>query len=191
MDIQMTAREIGLLETANNLSQVIESNDIADKVGASMPLPDSNVSDRIYDIAKWLLSHGKTKYMFLTPEIALADAMAKFANNKFEIVFAIPCDMDKEAKERLKNNLPRNTTVNILKEPFFPKNFFPCNGMLVACGYFAAERPMVLLDTYRLIDHYSGFLGKKAFVPYVEVPSAIRYDGWLEVNPQRFNTNWR
>jgi len=188
MDIQMTAREIGLFETAKNLSVVIESNDVVKKVGALMPLPEAAVEDRINDIAEWLLSYSKTKYLFLTPEMALADAMMKFSNKMIEFVFAIPSDMDKEAEERLKNNLPCNTSV--LEESFFPEKFFPYNGMMIASGYFAAERPMVLWDTYRLIEHYSGFLGKKVFVPYVEVPSAVRYDGWLEVKPQRLNAIW-
>lgn len=188
MDIQMTAREVGLFETAKNLSAVIESKDIAEKAGALMPLPGADVADRIDDIAKWILSCGKAKYLFLTPEIALANAMVNLSCKNLEIVFTIPSDMNKEAKERLKNNLPCNTSV--LEESFFPENFFPRNGMMIACGYFAAERQMVLWDTYRLIEHYSGFLGKKAFVPYVEVPSAVRYDGWLEVKPQRLNVSW-
>lgn len=188
MDIQMTAREVGLFETAKNLSAVIESKDIAEKVGALMPLPGADVADRIDDIAKWILSCGKAKYLFLTPEIALANAIVNLSCENLEIVFTIPSDMDKEAKERLKNNLPCNTSV--LEESFFPENFFPRNGMMVACGYFAAERQMVLWDTYRLIEHYSGFLGKKAFVPYVEVSSAVRYDGWLEIKPQRLNVSW-
>lgn len=188
MDIQMTVREIGLFETARNLSIVIESNDVVEKVGALMPLPEATVEDRIKDIAEWLLSYSKTKYLFLTPEIALVDAIMKFSNKMTEIVFAIPSDMDIEAKERLKNNLPCNTSV--LEESFFPENFFPRNGMIIASGYFASDRPMVLCDTYRLIEHYSGFLGKKVFVPYVEVPSAVRYDGWLEVKPQRLNATW-
>ena len=41
---------------------------------------------------------------------------------------------------------------------------------------------MVLPETYRMIEHYnSGFWGKKVFVPYVELPDAVRYDEWLEI----------
>lgn len=50
---------------------------------------------------------------------------------------------------------------------------------------------MVLPETYRMIDHYSGFLGKKVFVPYVELEDAVRYEGWMEVSRDRFNTVWR
>ena len=50
---------------------------------------------------------------------------------------------------------------------------------------------MILSDTYRMVEHYSGFLGKKVFVPYVELSSALRYDGWMEVNQQRLSTKWR
>lgn len=183
MDIQMTTKEIGCFEVARNLSCVAESQDIVEKVGAFMPLPDVDVEARITEVSKWLLSFHKSKYFFLTPEIALASKMVELSDFNVEIVFALSADMDDESKNRLKSNLPNNTSV--LYESCFPEDFFPRNGMLVVCGYQAAERPMVLLDTYRLIEHYSGFLGKKAFVPYVELAAAIRYEGWMEVKPQR------
>lgn len=191
MDIQKTAREIGLFETAINLAKVSNSLDIMKRVGASMPLPDADIRERVECIAKWLLSFGKRKYMFLTPEIALAEEMVKQSDGKEEIIIAIPCDMEAEAKERLKCNLPHGITVTVLEEPFFPDAFFPGNGMLVICGYLGGERAMILPDTYRMAEHYSGFLGKKVFVPYVEFNMATRYEGWMEMNQQRFSAKWR
>ncbi len=180
MDIQKTAREIGLFETAINLAKVSNSLDVMKKVGDSMPLPDTDIRERVECISKWLLGFGKSKYMFLTPEIALAEEMAKQSEGMEEIIIAIPCDMETETKERLKCNLPHGIIVTVLEEPFFPDTFFPGNGMLVICGYLGGERAMILPDTYRMIEHYSGFLGKKVFVPYVEFSMAVRYEGWME-----------
>lgn len=190
MDIQKTAREIGLFETGINLSKVCNSADVLQKVGASMPLPDENITDQLSEIAAWLIGFNKSKYMFLTPEIALIEEMSKLSN-KSEIIIAIPCDLEEESKERLRNNLPRGITVTALEEPYFPQSFFPGNGLIVVCGYSADGRPMVLPDTYRMVEHYSGFLGKKVFIPYKELDIAARYDGWMEVNQQRLNTKWR
>jgi len=190
MDMQKTAREIGLFETGINLSKVCNSTDVIQKVGTSMPLPDEDIADRLSQIATWLNSFGKSKYMFLTPEIALIEAMSKLSSQS-EVIIAIPCDLEEEAKERLRNNLPRGIEVTILEEPFFPQSFFPGNGLMVVCGYSADGRPMVLPDTYRMVEHYSGFLGKKVFIPYKELGTAARYDGWLEVSQQRLSTKWR
>ena len=190
MDMQKTAREIGLFETGINLSKVCNSTDVIQKVGASMPLPDEDIADRLPQIATWLNSFGKSKYMFLTPEIALIEAMSKLSSQS-EVIIAIPCDLEEEAKERLRNNLPCGIEVTILEEPFFPQSFFPGNGLMVVCGYSAGGRPMVLTDTYRMVEHYSGFLGKKVFIPYKELETAARYDGWLEVSQQRLSTKWR
>lgn len=190
MDMQKTAREIGLFETGINLSKVCNSTDVIQKVGASMPLPDEDIVDRIPQIAAWLHSFGKSKYMFLTPEIALIEEMSKLSNQE-EVIIAIPCDLEEEAKERLRNNLPRNIEVTILEEPYFPQSFFPGNGLMVVCGYAAGGRPMVLPDTYRMVEHYSGFLGKKVFIPYKDLETAARYDGWLEVSQQRLSAKWR
>lgn len=191
MDIQKTAREIGLFETAINLAKVSNSADVIQKVGTSMPLPNEDIGIRVKQVAKWLYNFNKNKYMFLTPEIALFEEMSKLANTHIEIIIATPCDLEQEAKERLKNNLPRNITVTVLEEPYFPQSFFPKNGMLVICGYLGGNRALVFPDTYRMVEHYSGFLGKKVFVPYQELDSASRYDGWMEINQQRLNAKWR
>lgn len=89
MDMQKTAREIGLFETAVNLVAVCDSSDVQAKVGASMPLPDANITKNIKFIAEWLVSFGKKKYLFMTPEIALAEAMAKLADHDTEIIFIL------------------------------------------------------------------------------------------------------
>ena len=191
MDMQKTAREIGLFETAVNLVAVCSSSDVQSKVGASLPLPDVNITVNIKSIAEWLVSFGKKKYLFMMPEIALAEEMAKYSDHDTEIIFMIPCNMDLEAKGRLKNNLPNQMKVSVWEEPFFPDDFFPGNGMIVVSGYMAGDRAMVLADTYRLIEHYNGFLGKRAFVPYCELTSAYRYEGWLEAGQKRLNISWR
>lgn len=190
MDMQKTAREIGLFETGINLSKVCNSTDVIQKVGASMPLPDEDIANRVPQIAAWLHSFGKSKYMFLTPEITLIEEMSKYSNQD-EVIIAIPCNLEREAMDRLRNNLPRGIEVTILEEPYFPHSFFPGNGLLVVCGYAADGRAMVLPDTYRMVEHYSGFLGKKVFIPYKELETAARYDGWLEISQQRLSTKWR
>ncbi len=191
MDIQKTVREIGLFETGINLSKVRGSADVLQKVGASMPLPDEDIKEKAQQIAAWLHSFSKSRYMFLTPEIALIEEMAKVKEPKEEAIVAIPCDLEAEAKERLRNNIPRGIRVTILEEPYFPQSFYPGNGMMVVCGYSAGGRSMVLPDTYRMVEHYSGFLGKKAFIPYKELDTAVRYDGWMEISQQRLSTKWR
>lgn len=191
MDIQKTAREIGLFETAVNLAKVSNSADVIQKVGASMPLPGEEIVGRVGQVAKWLLNFDKSKYMFLTPEIALIEEMGKLASRKTEVIIAVPRDLEQEAKDRLNNNLPYGITVSVLEEPYFPQSFFPGNGMMVISGYLGGDRAMVLPDTYRMVEHYSGFLGKKVFVPYRELDAAMRYEGWMEISQQRLSAKWR
>ena len=191
MDMQKTAREIGLFETAVNLAKVRNSADVIHKVGASMPLPDEGIGVRVGQVAEWLLSFGKSKYMFLTPEIALIEEIGKRTDRGPEVIIAVPCDLEQEAKERLNNNLPHGVVVTVLEEPYFPQAFFPGNGMMVISGYLGGGRAMVLPDTYRMVEHYSGFLGKKVFIPYRELDASTRYDGWMEISQQRLSAKWR
>ncbi len=191
MDIQGTAREIGLFETAINISKVKNSIDVINKIGMSFPLPDDAIKDRTKKVAEWLLGFGKSRYMFFMPELALIEEMKKRMDNHFEVIIVIPSDLDMDAKERINRNLPKEVKTIILPEPFFIDSFFPRNGMIVASGYFGCERAMVLPDTYRMIEHYRCFHGKKVFVPYVELAEAYHYEQWKEINQSRLSAIWR
>ena len=191
MDVKRTVREIGLFEMGINLEKVKNSEEICNKVGDSIPLPAENMIGRVKDAAKWILSFDKHKYLFFQPEIALFEEMKKIAPHNMEIIILLPCDLNIEEKERIKSNLPSGVAITNVEEPFFPESFYPGNGIMVISGYLGGNRLMVLADTYRMVEHYSGFLGKKVFVPYVELDTASRYDGWIEMNPQRISADWR
>lgn len=192
MDIKKTAREIGLFETARNLATVRDSEEIVEKVGASMPLPDADIGDKLKQVAEWLLGFGKSKYMFLSPEIALIEEMSKSSDPLTEYIIIVPCDLDRESKERLENNLPHAAIVTILEEPYFHSNIYPKNGLLVVTGYSTGERAMVLQETFRMFEHYNCFFfGKKVFVPYHEMDGAAKFDEWMEIDQQKITAKWR
>lgn len=192
MNIQSTVREIGAFETARNLANVLESNSVAAKVGAEMPLPETSIEDRIHGVAEWLLAFNKSKYMFLNAEFLLIETMADLAKSPFEALIVVSRDMTDDSKSRLISNLPHrdNLIVTVLEEPYFA-NIYPSSGMLVFSGYEADGRMMALTDTYRMIEEYSSFYGRKAFIPYVSLDSAVRYRGWMEVRYDRITDVWR
>ena len=128
--------------------------------------------------------------MFLSPEISIVDKLAEKSPNH-EAILLIPCDMDPEVKERLKANIPKINEGFPVGRTVFSRSLLSGNGILVICGYLAGGRMMVLPETYRMIDHYSGFWGKKVFVPYVELEDAVRYDGWMEVGKDKISMMWR
>lgn len=190
MDLLKAAREIGFFEMSTNLTKVLDSEAVWSKAGAVMPLPETDLADKVEKIAQWLASFGKSKYLFLTPEIALLEHLAALCPRD-EAIILVPCDMEEEIRTRLKDNLPKGMKTSLLEEPFFPEAFYPRNGIIVTCGYLASGRAMVLPETYRMIDHYvRGFYGKKAFVPYTELAEGARYSGWLEVSADKFNRIW-
>lgn len=190
MDIRKTAEEIGLFETAINLAKVRESLTVMNRIGTAMPMPDADIASQTQPIARWLLQFGKRKYMFLTPEIALVEAMISHTGDTAEYTFAVGADMDLDAWQRLNANLPKGARVTLLKESHFPE-YYPGNSMLVVCGYSAGGRTMVLSDTYRMAQQYKSFRGKKVFIPYVSMDAAVRYDDWMETNREEFSAEWR
>lgn len=191
MDLLKLVREIGVFELGANLTKVLNSEAIWSKAGAIMPLPEADLLNNIERIAGWLTSFGKSKYLFLTPELALIEYLAALCPGK-EAIMVVSSDMESDIRARLWNNLPKHMRTSLLEEPFFPNEFYPQNGIIVACGYLAGGRAMVLPETYRMIDHYvGGFYGKKVFVPYTELAEGTRYGGWLETSADKFNQIWR
>lgn len=191
MDLLKSVREIGFFEMSVNLAKVLKSEAVWSKAGAAMPLPETSLVDDIERIVQWLSSFGKNKYLFLTPEIALIEHLAALCPQQ-EAVMLVPCGTEEDVRTRLKNNLPKQMRTSLLEEPFFPEGFYPHNGIIVACGYLAGGRVMVLPETYRMINHYiGGFYGQKVFIPYTELAEGVRYDGWLEASGDKFSRIWR
>ena len=191
MELLKLAQEIGFFELGINLTNVLNSEAIWSKAGAVMPLPEVDLLNEIERIAGWLASFGKSKYMFLTPELALIEHLAALYPGQ-DAIMVVSSGMESDIRARLWNNLPKHMRTSLLDEPFFPNEFYPQNGIIVACGYLAGGRAMVLPETYRMIDHYvGGFYGKKVFVPYTELAEGARYGGWLEVSADKFNQIWR
>lgn len=190
MDIMQVVREVGFYETGRNLLLVGTDEELREKVAAAMPFPQGAVTDGIDALTQWIISFQKNKYLFTTPEIRIIEQLAARVSDHEAIILA-PCDMDPESRERISGNLPPEMSVTLLDEPFFPLGFFPGNGMLIACGYLAGGRPMILEETYRLLAHYSGFLGKKLFIPYAVLDEAVRYSGWMEMPADAFTSIWR
>lgn len=195
MDAIKTVREIGTFMTNENIVQVLDSEDVRTKVGAVMPLPESNFLKSMNNAVNWLAGFGKSKYMFFSPEIALIERLP-FCKDRTESIIMVPSDMEQEIKNRLNDNLPKNMKVALLDETKYPESvgidFRPRNGIIVISGYLAGERVMVLPETYRLINSYgNGFMGKIVFVPYITIQESTRYADWLEVGADKFNEIWR
>ena len=191
MNVKKAVREIGFFETALNMEAAGLNASLQDKPEITLPFPSGNTRADCEELARWLLESDKRKYLLLTPEIALIEAMAKCADRDTEVILAVPCDLDPESEERLLNNLPRSIHVSVLKEPFFPDRFLPANGMIVACGYAAGAHLFVLPETYRMIEHYGGFMGHKVFAPYIRMNAAERFEGWIETSSSNFSEKWR
>ena len=71
MNVLRTAEEIGLVQVGLNVVELLSSEELRNKVGAVMPLPSIKLKDNVEKMVAWIAELGKSKLMFLTPEIAL------------------------------------------------------------------------------------------------------------------------
>lgn len=187
MDIRGIVKEIGYFETVRNLQYVDSRSEAVQRVLSEMPLPSESAEETISKCTEMIRKKRKKKIFFLTPEIALIEKLAEQPDGIETILIALPSDLDEEICGRIGNNRMKDMDIRLIKEPFFPEEFYPKNGLIAVSGFLAGDRTMVSGEVYRMTEHYSGFLGQKIFLPYVSLPFAERYDGWLEISPERFS----
>lgn len=193
MSMQYVTGEIGILGLADNISRVSDSESVIERYSSILPLPPASpdgIGEQTDRFAEWISGFGKTKIMMTSSEIDLAAKLAEATGEDTEIIITLPSNMEAESRERLKNNLPFRSRVHTLEENSFPE-IYPENGMIVTFGYCAGGRTMIMDDTFRVVNHYSDFYGIKAFIPYIELDTALRCVGWREIDRRNFNTIWR
>ena len=115
MELLKLAQEIGFFELGINLTNVLNSEAIWSKAGAVMPLPEVDLLNEIERIAGWLASFGKSKYMFLTPELALIEHLAALYPGQ-EAIMVVSSGMESDIRARLWNNLPKHMRTSLLDE---------------------------------------------------------------------------
>ena len=187
MNIREIVKEVGYFETSLNLLPALGSADAAERIAADMPLPSADIGERIEAYAKGIAEKGKKKIFLLTPEIALIEKLAEYPENIESVLIVLPSDMDPEMCERIGKNLLKTVDIQLIREPFFPEDFSPKNGVIAVSGFLAGGRTMVSREVYRMTEHYGGFLGQKLFLPYADQQKTGKYDGWLEISHRKFH----
>lgn len=181
MDLIAVINEVGLFEASANLAG-IDHSVLAAALDGQMPLPPISCAEAAASAANWLLSFNKTRFMFLTPEIQLIEAMSAQTQRPLVCEYVLPFNVDPEIKGRLQANLPtiRTIRVSTLDEPAFPVDFYPSNGLIVACGFTSGHRAMVLPETYRMLNHYKDFRGHIVFCSVFDAKDVCSFDTWLQ-----------
>lgn len=191
MDPIKMAREIGFFNVGKNISDYMHMDNVKSMIENVIPLPDYDIRADAQEAAEWLVSMGKSMYVFLNPEMELIKNISIICNENDEAVIIIPHDMDGKSRERMVNNLPKTMNVSVMDEGFFPAGCGPANGIIISTGYLAGGRIMMLPETYRMAESYNKkFMGRKVFVPYRHIDTGIRYRGWLEADPSLFKSVW-
>ena len=163
MNIRETAAEIGMLATMQLIEPHAGDPEIRSALG-DLPVP-CGVSERIREIADALEACPKKTLMFLSPEMALIDALAE-RHTRHEIIVFMPCDMDALAAQRLRANVPEGVEIAFLSEPFFPAGVTPANSVLLTFGFQSDQRIQLSQTACRLMERYGAFPGLKLFIPY-------------------------
>ena len=184
-NIRSNTAETGVVETLANLHRYSDIPEIIEKAELYLPIPQKEDTPDADSIANSLSALGKSRMLFLTPEIAVVEKLAKYGTVK-QIVVCLPSSYDEDTCQRIAANMPQGVEISFIRENEIPHNFVPSRDAIVAFGFYDNGRGLILSSNYRMMERYKAFYGSRVLVNCGRQVSACRPVGWAPVNVSEF-----
>ncbi len=179
--------ETGLIETLSVVFKYIDDEDIIADTSLYLPIPEGSIEGMAQSIAEYLDSLGKEKLLFLTPEIAVIEAVANCKNIK-EIIICLPTETTNDVRECIESNMPSAKQISFIKSTETPahSDFKVENSAIVCFGFWEGERAIVLNNNYKMMQMYKDFYGDKILISCGNGACGARPIGWTPINTYDF-----
>ena len=186
MQLGSALSEIGVLETARVLENYIDDEEIINTAVRFMPIPYKGFADnKISEAASYLMNTGKSKLLFLTPELALFERLHDIGWDGY-IIVVLAADIEEETRTRIKSNKLNCMRIEFINEGTFPRKFAPSNGAIVTVGFESYGRSLITRTNYRMLSLYHSFLGQKVLISCFPEGLQVRPINWMLANTVDF-----
>jgi len=180
-NIRNNITETGVVETVATLAKYSDVEEIMDRAAIYLPMPEKEDISDAERIACSLCALGKKCLVFLTPEIAVMEKLAKYGTVK-QVIICLPSSCDEETARRIGANMPWGVEVSFIRENEIPKDF----DAIVAFGFYDGDRGLILGSNYRMMERYKAFYGSRVLVNCGRNAACCRPVGWAPVNVHEF-----
>lgn len=184
MNISDDILRVGLFQVAENLSKAAVGSNPMD---VAMPMPGEDISPRMEAVVDYMLQSGKKKFLLLSPEVALLDALKEHETNGLRFFIAIPADIPESISDQIRSNVPDDLDIQFVENLYIPGGFLPENGVVLTFGYLAKGYLMVRPEAYHMNKIHGSFPGQKVFVPYTELDNFVQPENWMRIRSDIFN----
>lgn len=187
MNIKETLDEIGIFETNLQIEKYLDDESLLESVLLEMPIPRKSETKLIIDSAvNRILDLGKTNVFILSNEIALIEKLLLFKNIIKNIIVCLSRNLSNEQINNIKNNVPKNSNVVFVNELEYPSIIKPKNSILLVIGYRNGNNCILTKNTYRMLEIYKNFLGKKMFISCISENVKGKQSNFISVNSKNY-----
>ena len=187
MNIKDTLDEIGILETNIQIEKYMDDKSLLDSVSSEMPIPTKNETKEIINNAvDKILELNKKNIFMLSNEIALIEKFLLHKDSIQNIIVCLSRNLSEEQVSNIKSNVPKNSNVTFIYELEYPNIIKPRDSVILVLGYLNGNNSIVTNNTYRMIELYKSFLGKKVFVSCVSDDVKLRQKNFISINSKNY-----
>lgn len=187
MNIKDTLDEIGILETNLQIEKYIDDKSLLNNVSSEMPVPiKCETKDIIDNAMNKILELNKKNIFMLSNEIALIEKMLLYKDKVQNIIVCLSRNLSEEQINNIKSNIPKNSNVTFINELEYPNIIKPKDSIILVLGYVNGNNCIVTNNTYRMVELYKNFLGKKVFVRCISDNVKIKQRNFISINGQNY-----
>lgn len=187
MNIKDTLDEIGILETNIQIEKYLDDKVLLDSISSEIPISVKNeTKDIINNAVKTILELGKSNIFMLSNEIALIEELVLHKDKIKNIIVCLSRNLSEEQINNVKSNIPKNSNVTFIHELEYPSIIKPKDSIILVLGYSNGNSCIVTSNTYRMIELYKSFFGKKVFINCISDNVKIRQKNFITINGKNY-----
>lgn len=187
MNIKDTLDEIGILETNIQIEKYIDDKSLLNSVSSEMPVPIKKETKEIINNAvNRILELNKKNILMLSNEIALIEEFLLHKDKIENIIVCLSRNLSEEQVNNIKCNVPKNSNVIFIHELEYPTIIKPRDSIILVLGYLNGNNCIVTNNTYRMIELYKSFLGKKVFVSCISGDVKLKQKNFISINSKNY-----
>ena len=183
----MALEEIGILETNRQIEKYLEDEVLINSIKNDIPVPSKKeTKDIIKKVISKIIDMKKENIFILSNEMALIERMLDYRSNIKNIIVALSRNLTEEQINNIKNNIPNDNNVYFINELEYPSIVKPKDSLILVFGYINGNNCIVPINTYRMIEMYKSFLGKKVFVNCINDEVIVNQNGFISINANNY-----
>ena len=152
-----------------------------------MPVPIQCETKTIVNNAvNKIIDMNKKNIFLLSNEITLIEKLLLHKEKIENILVCLSRNLSEEQVSNIKSNIPKNSNVTFINELEYPSIIKPKDSIILVVGYKNVNNCIVTDNTYRMLEIYKSFLGKKVFISCISENVKVKQKNFISINGKNY-----